>query len=201
MLSTMSFVYIPIFFRNGHVTFQSNYSPNYSIISELRLARGSIRHKYLECSRLHRRRQCYTCRCILVSVEPSRGTLLVCLHGVLDATIFPLSVMARFLSAFVITVINITTPTHIAIVTGVFMTNQPTSAFRNSSSVIPSPSVDIITSLASLFLSRCCSHGDVVTLARFPRQCSADVLRKSLHSPSIAAVCLLGLPRFRFTTA
>ncbi len=98
------------------------------------------------------------------------------------------------------------------------MVNKPTSPFRNSSSVIPSPSVYILTSLALLYLHRCCSHEDVVTVARFPRLCSVDSLiddvsaarfprlcsvdlvRNSLLSPNLASVSLLGLPRLRFTT-
>ena len=52
------------------------------------------------------------------------------------------------------------------------MVNQPPFGERcNSSSVISSQLVVIITSLASLYSPRCCSYEDVVTLARFPRLC------------------------------
>ena len=129
-----------------------------------------------ECSRLHRRRQCSTCRCRLVSVKPSSGTLLLYLHRGVGRNHRPLSVLVRFLSEFDTTVIGITTLTHRRYRHRWFYGNQPTFPFRNSSSVIPSPSVDILTSLASLYLPRCCSHEDMVTLARFPILCSADSL-------------------------
>ena len=68
------------FFHNGHVTFHTNYIAKRQSSFRHRLTFRRLQHKYPECSRLHRGRQCSTWRCRLVSVESSSGTLLLYLH-------------------------------------------------------------------------------------------------------------------------